>query len=391
MTKMSHQQQPQIGTVVPPEVKAALPIVTNGHRNALEELARAFTECRPLAILTSEDEHAASSVIREFLDGIGDDVAVARVPAANSNAIAGMREITRAFGFDPKHMSIGEMENVFTMFLSYQMAHHRRTIICVDEAPDNAQWVLDRVQYLVKLESEGKFGLTVILSGRAGLNESIKEHPLNTLASEVAMRISTAPSIRDETQEYVSRRSGTEYNADGDQLSERLAITFLRKFRRRVPDAVKNIYVKWLHVTSKEKSDAATAGVVKKVTQQVRPERLMRLSDLPEPTLKVNGESPAVGRLILHVDGEIIQAEVLKKGHILIGRSKMCDLRIISHKVSRHHAMVVNSSNGTDLVDLRSTNGTFVDGCPIERHPLRDNDALSIGDCVIRYIADDGQ
>lgn len=389
MAAMSHQQRTKNGPGVPPEARAVLPIIGNSHRKALEELGSAFTEFRPLAILISEGKSAASSVIRNFLDGIGDDVAVARVPAANSNAIAGMREIIRAIGFDPKHMSVSEMENVFRMFLSYQMAHHRRTIICVDEAPDDGQWVLDRVQQLVKLEIEGRYGLMVVLSGRPGLNELLKEHPLNVLAADSAKRISIAPLSRDETQEYVRRRSEGEDISEVDPLLERHAIDLLHKLSRGVPDAVKKLYGKCLHVANKEKSAEATAAVVKTAAKQPRHGRTTQLSDLPARTIKGNGSSPAIGRLIVHMNGEIIQTQVLKQDHILIGRSRTCDLRLVPNGVSRHHAMVVNSSNGTELVDLRSTNGTFVDSCPIKHYPLRDNDAISIGGCMIRYTADD--
>lgn len=113
------------------------------------------------------------------------------------------------------------------------------------------------------------------------------------------------------------------------------------------------------------------------------------LSDVQDRTIKGNGANPAIGRLIVHLNGEVIQVQVLKHDHILIGRSRMCDLRLVPHEVSRHHAIVVNSSNGTELVDLRSTNGTFVDGSPIKHYPLGDNDAITIGGCMIRFIADD--
>ena len=102
-----------------------------------------------------------------------------------------------------------------------------------------------------------------------------------------------------------------------------------------------------------------------------------------------NAPSIAVGRLIVHIDDEIIQTLVPKHGHILIGRSRMCDLRLVPLEVSRHHAIVVNSSNGTHLIDLRSRNGTFVDDLPTTYYPLRDNNLISIGGCMIRYVADD--
>ena len=105
--------------------------------------------------------------------------------------------------------------------------------------------------------------------------------------------------------------------------------------------------------------------------------------------MRGNVSSTAIGRLIVHIDDEIIQTLVPKYGHVLIGRSRMCDLRLIPLEVSRHHAIVINSSNGTNLIDLRSRNGTFVDDRPITYYPLQDNNVISIGGCRIRYVTDD--
>lgn len=113
------------------------------------------------------------------------------------------------------------------------------------------------------------------------------------------------------------------------------------------------------------------------------------LSDNQAQVMSGNSPNTAVGRLIVHMNDEIIQTLVLKRDHILIGRSRMCDLRLVPLEVSRHHAIVVNSSNGTHLIDLRSRNGTFVDDLPINHYPLRDNNVISIGGCMIRYVAND--
>lgn len=97
-----------------------------------------------------------------------------------------------------------------------------------------------------------------------------------------------------------------------------------------------------------------------------------------------------IGQVVANVNGEIIHGKVPRYGHFLIGRSKMCDLRLVPLEVSRHHALIIHSSNGTEIVDLRSRNGTYVDGQRISFHPLGNNAAISIGTCTLRYITDDG-
>lgn len=384
-----HQPQTQTPPSVPPEANAVLPFVTNCRRNALEQLQRAFTEIRPLVIMIGEGKSAASCVIRNFLDDAGDGVTVARVTALDSDAAGEMPAIIRAIGIDPKNMSAGELDDVFTMFLSLQLVRHRRTIICIDEPRDSDASVLDRVQHLVKLEREGKYGLMVILSGRPSLNEALKEHPLNSLAADVAERIVIPPFTRDETQEFIQWRGQAADSSGVDQLFEGDAIALLHQISRGVPDVVNKLYDRCLHLANKQDSTVVTAAVVKTAAKLLRQGRIMQLADVQARTVNGNGASRLCGRLIARMNDEIVQAQVHRLSHILIGRSRMCDLRLLPHDVSRHHAIVVNSSNGTDLLDLNSTNGTFVDGRSIKRYPLRDNDVITIGECMIRYISDE--
>ena len=91
-------------------------------------------------------------------------------------------------------------------------------------------------------------------------------------------------------------------------------------------------------------------------------------------------------------NGKIIQEQPLNRDRILIGRDELCDIRITSDLVSRHHALLVNSSKGIKIIDLGSTNGTFVDGRQIKQFALEDGQVIGVGDCEIEYIAgEDGQ
>jgi len=115
---MSHQQLAPTGPALWVEKEPTSPFIADSHHVPLDHLGRAFAEGRPLAILIGEGKSGASYLIRRFLAGIEDDVAVARITEPCADAIAGMREIMRGIGFEPKDMSLVDLENVFTMFLS---------------------------------------------------------------------------------------------------------------------------------------------------------------------------------------------------------------------------------------------------------------------------------
>lgn len=70
------------------------------------------------------------------------------------------------------------------------------------------------------------------------------------------------------------------------------------------------------------------------------------------------------------------------KSDVLIGRSAECNLRIACSEVSRRHCRLMLAGNRVLVRDLRSSNGTFVDGRPIAPEtdvPLAPGSRLSLG------------
>lgn len=64
------------------------------------------------------------------------------------------------------------------------------------------------------------------------------------------------------------------------------------------------------------------------------------------------------------------------KDEFRIGREKDNDLVIANPKVSGHHAVLRKTLNGLFLEDMKSTNGTYVNGARIERTPIRPGDLI---------------
>jgi S1-C subfamily serine protease len=71
-------------------------------------------------------------------------------------------------------------------------------------------------------------------------------------------------------------------------------------------------------------------------------------------------------------------------GSILIGRGEDCDLTVPDGKVSRHHAVVEERADGTvSLVDLGSSNGTFLNGRKVESAEVDGDAQIQVGDTVV--------
>ncbi len=70
----------------------------------------------------------------------------------------------------------------------------------------------------------------------------------------------------------------------------------------------------------------------------------------------------------------------------IIGRTKEADIQLTDERVSRSHASLRWSGSGFALVDLQSTNGTFVNGGKAGSIRLLDGDRIRIGPHDLQYI-----
>ena len=68
-----------------------------------------------------------------------------------------------------------------------------------------------------------------------------------------------------------------------------------------------------------------------------------------------------------------------------IGRGFGADVRVDDHTVSRRHALLVRTSDGTRLIDDRSANGTYVNGERVTDAILADGDVITLGRTRLTY------
>jgi pSer/pThr/pTyr-binding forkhead associated (FHA) protein len=71
---------------------------------------------------------------------------------------------------------------------------------------------------------------------------------------------------------------------------------------------------------------------------------------------------------------------------VRVGRGLGADLRLDESSVSRRHAILVSSAEGTRILDDRSSNGTIVNGRRVQQADLASGDVVVIGRVVLRYL-----
>jgi len=80
------------------------------------------------------------------------------------------------------------------------------------------------------------------------------------------------------------------------------------------------------------------------------------------------------------------QEWMFEKDEIRIGSMDDNDVVVRDDTVSRYHCKIVQEDTGYVLVDLRSTNGTFMESTRIQRAPLASHQEFSLGTTTLMFI-----
>ncbi len=95
-----------------------------------------------------------------------------------------------------------------------------------------------------------------------------------------------------------------------------------------------------------------------------------------------------MAKVILSLEGSVIREMNLDKERVTIGRKPQNDIQIENLAVSSEHARIVTILNDSFLEDMGSTNGTLVNGNPIKKHILQNNDVIEIGKYTLKFVND---
>ncbi len=97
-----------------------------------------------------------------------------------------------------------------------------------------------------------------------------------------------------------------------------------------------------------------------------------------------------MAKLILSLDGLVLKEYALTKERTTIGRKPHNDVQIDNLAVSGEHAVIVTILDDSFLEDLGSTNGTLVNGQPVKKHFLQNNDVVELGKYKLKYLSEQG-
>ncbi len=91
-------------------------------------------------------------------------------------------------------------------------------------------------------------------------------------------------------------------------------------------------------------------------------------------------------KIVIKFRGAVRGERTLDKSSASIGRNPTCDIPIDNLAVSRHHADIVLTPGGHEIVDRKSSNGTHVNGRRVNRAVLKDGDTIQVGKHTLLFV-----
>ncbi|WP_300672361.1 ExeA family protein [Desulfoluna sp.] len=278
------------------------------HQEALGHLTYALESGEGFVELTGEVGTGKTTLLRTFLDGLDETVAVACIFNPTLNAVELLQSINRDFGVSTDSTSRSDLTAALQGFLIENREAGNKALLVIDEAQNLSIEVLEELRLLSNLETTRAKLLQIVLCGQPELGVMLERYELRQLAQRISLACRLRPLSAVETHRYIVHRL-VRASFDGNaSLFTRRARERVFRYSRGTPRVINICCDRALlcaYVAGRERVDVTSVK-----------EALAELSDRPYMQVPFLGRSPWVWRGAL-----LGVALILAAGMFVFGRS----------------------------------------------------------------------
>ena len=339
-------------------------------------------------VITGEIGSGKTTLIETFLREIEQDVVIAQINQTQVTPIEFLQTTLVQFGFSPFRMRKAELLATLNSFLIEQYSNGRKVLLIIDEAQNLSNKVLEEVRLLSGVETTKEKVLRIILAGQPELSDRLDSDELVQLRQRVRLRFHLTALGEPDTAEYVRHRLRIA-GAGDREIFEPETFPVIFRYAGGIPRLVNTLCdTALIAAFAQDRPTVSVEDVQSAVNELQWVEYVARTSSQLQYAMEdtASQEQPPVGRLVLTLKGSKVQEFYLVPGRLFVGRTADNDMQIESKYVSRHHAQVITTTDGTWLEDLNSTNGVFVRVRRVRRHRFLEGDVVKLGMHELAYF-----
>lgn len=324
-----------------------------------------------------------TSIIRQFTASLPQDYAIAVVDAAHMKATALLQDVLTQFGYGRGLNSPIERFNMLKVFAMQQTAHDCAPLLIIENAHALSPLSFDMLCELAELDVNGKSALRIVLASDRPMLPIVHAPAMQSISERVTGEFLLRPLTRSETTDYVYKKLISGGCGDPRGVVPQAVCDRLHSVSGGWPGMIDR-----LTLLALSKAECCPVRV-DHIPQQPRPVDVpngMPALRQPASRRKPANKSNSVPYLILTCRGKTLKRVPANQPRFIVGRNEHSDLRIVHDFISRRHAIFFRQGGNTIVVDLKSRNGTFVNGKRISHQVLINNDIISLGDYRIKFI-----
>lgn len=348
-------------------------------REAIKVLEDTRAMANGLCFLQGPTLSGKSTCIRQFVESLPPETAFAIVDGKGLNTTGLLESVLRQFGYVLDHSSITELLAMLRVFALQQTASHEAPLLIVENTHALNPSALRALCELADLQVRGASALKIVLTSDRSLLSIIQDPSMDSIHGRLTHDFHLRPMTNVEATEYLYLK----LTRAGSKIPEFIFPLSVCAELWRASGGWPGI-IDRLALLTLAKAETLPASV-DLVEKPVLPQGTWDDLGLTEAEGKM-GLAPGPPSLYVSFEGATVQELTFDKARLLIGRSEHNDIPLNNNFISRHHAMLVRNGSATFLMDLNSTNGTFVNSKRVSNHVLIHDDVITMGHHRIKFV-----
>ncbi len=345
-----------------------------GELAAREFLESTYRTPHGLGLFQGPSLAGKSTIIRRFVESLHADAPSSVINGKKLDAKAMLERVLVDFGFDLKLDTLSELLNLVKVYAKQQAAAHDAPLIVIENTHALKADALQVLCDLAALRAGYKSALRIVLSSDRPLAGMMNAPAMTYVSKRLTGTFNLVPMDEEETFVYVHRKLEAGGCDDADRLVPPSVCAELYEASGGWPGIVDRLML--LALARAESSPLSLEHIERPVVPPMT----------GEPGLQVveTGKYGAA-KLFLTRNGQTLREIPLDRPRIMVGRSEHNDIAISSRFISRHHALFIRDGGTTLLMDLNSTNGTFVNSQRVSNHIMVHDDVVNLGNHGLKF------
>jgi type II secretory pathway predicted ATPase ExeA len=348
------------------------------HDESLAALDATCATRNGLMLMQGPPLSGKTTLIRQFVDTLPADRSVAIVDGNGLNTTGLLESVLRQYGYVIEHNSNNELLGMLRVFALHQCAAEAPPILIIENTHSLNPSALRVLCELARLEVRGFAALKIVLCSDRSLHPLVESPSMECIAGRVSCDQHLRPMSAGEATRYLHGKLRAAGSQEPGRLFPEAVCADLWNAAGGWPGILDRLAL--LCLARATALPVGSANIERPLVP--RGTWVDAPASAPEAPLQTRPEPPV---LFVTRDGETLCRHAFTQDRLLLGRSEHNDVEIPSKFVSRHHALLVRQGSATFLMDLNSTNGTYVNSRRVSNHVLVHDDVITLGHYRVKF------